>query len=114
MKIKRFGDEVEIDVIDKGDWVLCDCAYRPEISDFISNNAGKLLSKVKDPDINRHIRYFVKYWNIPLEFEDYFASWGITNNKWEGVREFSRENIIFHSKDKEDIEALIAMKKYNL
>jgi len=86
-----------------GDWVVCkdqSPAIPDKEADFISSNIGK-ISKFNGSDTYFH--YIVYYKDS--ENNRYFVG---------HERKMNRKEIIYHSKNKEDCEAFLAMNRYNL
>lgn len=86
-----------------GDYVLCKEAddVFPEVKEFTSNNIGKLI---EIENLEKY-PYMIKYKNIPKNLADYFQS---------NTRGMDISEIIFYSKDKDEVEARINATKYNL
>jgi len=85
--------------------------YNPKLQDFFTNHVGKIIriSNRINP-IQETIE--VKYENsdVPDDLETYFRY-----NEIDGyVKGFNLDQIEFFSKNKEDVEAYIQSKKYNL
>jgi len=91
-----------------GDYVICEenlmtnATNRKRIC--ISNNIGNIIDY--NPTINSDYKYMVYYENAP---EDLF--WFNGKDK---VRQMSRKEIIYYSKNKEDLEIYLDANKYNL
>lgn len=96
------------------DWVLCDRdPGRPEINDYIKNNMGVIMNI--DANFYKKEKYYiVKFYDIPKNIIDFFYFVGITKGKWEGCIDVRVKDIIYWSKDKEDVEERINANKYNL
>ena len=71
--------------------------------DFIFNNIGQIVKQ-------RNIEITVKYENVPPEVNKILAYGGDKLNE----RTFSIYLLLHHSKNKEDLEEILAAKKYNL
>jgi len=103
-----------------GDYVICYDEtfidhYDPYVdkimNEFLENNVGKIIDYNSEKyHYDHNIRYIVKYQDIPEEIEKYF----VYNNGIRSVRGFRRKEILYSSKDKEELEILIATNKYNL
>jgi len=85
-----------------------------EIGDYVitkSQNAG-LISIFTDNNIGQLLKYYnnngcrIKYDNIPKNLKGFFDN--------TDVRGFDLNQIIYWSKDKKDLEVILASKKYNL
>ena len=92
-----------------GDYVVCECINSfssEEVRDYLENNVGKIC-KIEDHVIS----YLVKYENTPF---DLFI--GINDNykKDVGYWWFDKLEIKIHSSNKEECEAYLNAKKYNL
>jgi hypothetical protein len=84
-----------------GDYVICEDDFGNEIiTNFISSTAGKIKKKLKG-NLDSHT-YLVYYENAP--------NIGFRNS----CREMTLKDIIHFSKNKEDLEAILAAKKYNM
>ena len=81
------------------DYVICKEQHSSkEINDFLSNNIGQVVdfnSYSYKYYFDERYKYIVKYNNIPEYLEEYFDR---------DLRGFMLEDIIYHSKNKEDIE----------
>ena len=88
-----------------GDYVACE--EDSLTSDFTSTNVGKIVNIEDDRD-NKYY-HVVAYDDIPKDIEDLFDSqFGYL------CRDMSRYEIEFWSKNRLEVEAYIAAKKYNL
>jgi len=86
-----------------GDYVIYqDSTKVKEIQDFVNSEIGIITHKFKSV-VNRD--YDVKYDNIPISISFCFPK----NN-----REMKLDEIEYWSKDKTELEAILASKKYNL
>lgn len=106
--LKRFED-INEDSLMVGGYVVCNedlnLHYNDEnIVNFISNNVGQLVD-IKDYRKTHPYAYLVKYENIPDNLLEYF-------NK--NIRGKTVDNIIYHSKNREDAEVFLNANKYNL
>lgn len=79
----------------------------PGFLNFLSNNVGRYI----DVFNNVVYPYEIQYENIPTHLQEIYFDLGTDNI---GTRQFSREQILFHSKNKEKVETYIQAKKYNL
>jgi len=96
--IKKF--EASVDEIKIGEYVLLNTNshFHTEYHDFINNNVGEVLGK----DV---YNIYVKYRNIPKNIEGNFDK----NRIYANVKYIDK-----HSFDRNELEALVASKKYNL
>jgi len=92
-----------------GDYVICqEKGWLPSSNfliflDFIGNNIGQIVNK------NTSVYdYIVKYENIPKEIKDYF------NHQNGTSRDMTEFEIINHSKNKEKLETILNIKKFNI
>ena len=99
-----------------GDYVICNenNNLSSNICNFISNNIGKIVyyinnDEFKKYNVQKDYRYIIEYDNIPANIQTYF-SYTVA----EDCRRMSRDEIIYWSKNREDLEAIIDAKKYNL
>jgi len=105
-----------------GDYVICDegydewsmTPYGKKLANFINNNIGNVVKIRKGTKFNQKNKYTIQYQNIPIELEQAFNTWGNKNIKDYKIRYFSIKEIKYYSKNKEDCEAYLASKKYNL
>jgi hypothetical protein len=94
-----------------GDYVVCyeedeitkSIKDIPGFKNFLSNNVGRYIN-VFDSDV---FPYEIQYENIPIHLQEYYFN-------DDGTRQFSRKQILFHSKDKEKAKLFIQAIKYNL
>jgi len=94
-----------------GDWVICKDVNTfnedNDIIDFIDNNVGQIIKITK---IVYLIKYGINFNKVEFEPE----SFGFPSDDGLGVRRFQRSEIKHWSKDKENLEAILAANKYNL
>jgi len=85
-----------------GDYVICS---KSDFSsdEFVENNIGKIL---KD-DKSNYYPYYITYDNIPDSLIDRRV------NKIATIL-FKRKDILYWSKDKEELEAILQTNKFNL
>ena len=113
--IKRFeelNNEPEL-----GDYVICsefpendyDTYY--EIDKFLTNNVGRYVKNVEDDDLVEDYFYIIEYENVPDYLFLYFPEEKGVKNR---CRRLNRKSIIDFSKDKEELEAKISAKRYNI
>ena len=100
-----------------GDYVIC---YESELDrdddeddkrckDFLSKNIG-IIVKVDYKKGSSNFDYLVQYFNIPENLYIYFKF----KETLKGCRAMYKNEIVEWSKDKEDMEAILNAKKYNL
>jgi len=91
-----------------GDYVICDSdELVSRVADFISTHIGRYVIKIN----SNAFPYIIYYEEAPsglIEEED------IDPNNRDKHIGFSKKEILFFSKNKEDCEAYLAAKKYNL
>jgi hypothetical protein len=90
----------EIGYIDSGVYV-----HFNEYLYFINNNIGEII-KIENKD---NYKYHVKFENVPIDIIRYFDF----ASDYYYLR-FHKEEILYWSKDKKDLEPYIQAKKYNL
>jgi len=90
-----------------GDYVICDPDFR-NLFNFINNNIGQIINYPSTTD-----KYVIKYENVPESIYSFFdVNISLSGHTYK--RYFQRDEIIYWSKNKEDLEHLIQSKKYNL
>ena len=104
-----------------GDYVICEDSLvnargkrgvhdENDFIDFITNNVGQYIAENNgEYSFSYQFRYVIKYENIPKNIVGYF-----TNGRFEDVRGMKREEILYFSPNKEDLDLIINAKKYNL
>ena len=101
MKHLKFFEEITQNMIgswtltpEVGDYVICDSTNFDSLKDLVKNNIGKLIQieKVTHDDDN----YYIKY----TENENDIVFW--------------RSEILYWSKNKEELEDILKAQKYNL
>lgn len=109
--IKKFENSYNIEI---GEYVICDEeSGNKNYTNFLKNNIGQVVSyydNVKYP-------YVVKYENIPDNILNRFDEVDIPDQPgflYKDRRVMGEEEIIFHSKDKKDLEMFLTANKYNL
>ena len=104
-----------------GDYVICkekSLIKDVDVCDFISNNIGRIFHYINNDELDEYsvskdYRYIIKYDNVPANINKYFR--GMEGFKQpEKSRRMSRDEIIYWSKNREDLEAILDAKKYNL
>jgi len=112
--LKKFED-TNVDEPKVGDYVIISDSmdYGSHIYDayvyFVNNNIGKLYS-IKNEYSDYSDYYRVLFYNIPKDAEEWFSE-NYDGDKYIIV---DREDIVYWSKNKEDLEPYIQAKKYNL
>jgi len=105
-EIRTIKDEPQI-----GDYVICeeDPSYSG-LSQFISTKIGKIIGFSKNG-----YYHIVQYQNIPELLKFYFTYQDFDNLKrYYNCVPMLTENIKYWSKNKKDLEAILAANKYNL
>ena len=112
-----------------GDYVLCEEDIPKwanddfiKAYDYIATHVGKFVHKIKkvpdqDDDVWGDNIYIIEYENVPEEFHKFFSTTErkVKNkSKDKYYRRESVSNIKHISKNKEDLERILATKKYNL
>ena len=115
MKYLKTFEEVNIDEPKVGDYaIFFDEIYEigsgvssdfNEYVYFINNNIGEIIKIEKNDDY----KYHVKFENVPINIIRYFD----TASDYYYLR-FHKEEILYWSKNKEELEHILAAKKYNL
>ena len=78
--------------------------YTEETVNFINNTIGQIINDyTNERNIEKNV--YVKYENVPIKLKKTFQ-----NN----ARMYKYSQIVYCSKNKEDIEAIFASNKYNL
>jgi hypothetical protein len=91
-----------------GDYVICTLLdpdiinKNPILNDFLSNNIGKIIEIGQD----RIKLYVVKYDNIPEVISYRFSH--------DNTRLFAKDDFLYFSSNKEDLEIYLNSKKYNI
>jgi len=85
-----------------GDYVIaCSSAAKKELINFIANNIGRIV----EFDKFDNCCVFIEYSNVPLELFSAF-----TNN----IRRLPINQILHYSLNREDLEIILAVNKYNI
>jgi hypothetical protein len=108
MKIKKFNENVEDIYPDVGDYVIV-CEEEPRIDNFTLNNIGQIIPIPESWKKKEKIYLFVQYEYIPPELSEWFRTYGAPR-----TRIFSKDEVLFCGKNKEQLELKIFAKKYNL
>ena len=82
---------------------------RKKLDNFLSNNVGNIVDIEYESDVD--YPYNVQYDNIPTELNHYFEDNNISRIN---CRRFDESEILFFSKNKEDVETYIEANKYNI
>jgi len=98
------GDYVIAKIDDFGDLFLLDEGWFGNIEKIINNNIGILVNVVEEIDVTNE-PFCVKYPG---------ADFGESDNFEKDYWWFSENDIIYWSKNKEELEEILATKKYNL
>lgn len=107
--LKYFENDIRNPQI--GDYVLCDDVdAQGGIREFISNNIGKYIRPTNDDDLcDLRYKYMIQYDSPPNNLG------GFTSSKSQNdCRGMSRGEIIYFSPNKQELETILAAKKYNL
>ena len=102
-----------------GDWVIVNkknypTAFNPKKYDFVNSSIGYIWKK---PAVNL---YLVKYFDIPVDQEQHFLytdgfnTGPIPHPMIGNSMQLSIGDIVYWSKNKEDLEHVIQAKKYNI
>jgi len=97
-----------------GDYVICyEENMNDELSKFLSENIGIIFLNFSDT-CSEEIKYrddsLVKYFNVPESIKYCFNYIDSSSSS----RIMSRKEIIYFSKNKEDLEIILTANKYNL
>jgi len=105
MKVLKFYERLNENTPEVGDYVIVDRQkeYRGDndIYSFTSNNIGKIFSYGD----NINYPYSVEFSDIP---------YNIKNNFYENRRNYRDYEILYCSKDKEELYKILQAKKFNL
>jgi hypothetical protein len=99
-----------------GDYVICKTDTGDEkILNFLENNIGQYVRYITNKkEVVDNFRYVIEYNNIPFELSNYSYTFSYEIDIPNICMRVDRDEIIFNSKNKEDLEAIIQSKKYNL
>lgn len=105
--IKEF-ESVNIGEPKKGYWVIC--TENTYLKDFLNNNVGYCYENEEEEVLHPFI---VGYTNVPDDVE---AEFNRVQYKGKNLmsRVFDREEILYWSKNKKELQTIIAGNKYNL
>ena len=106
MKYLKKYEDTNINKPKVGDYVLCEEKYTENVTvqyqdvlNFISNNVG-VIKFIRNND------FYVAYNNVPQELTRFFRD--------ENSRRMENSEIKYWSDNKEELEAILASKKYNI
>jgi hypothetical protein len=117
--LKQYEQYGEID-IDINDYVLCTDHYEYEDEDinyldfvkFLSTHVGQYIGQNNTQTI---YTYAVIYKDVPQEISEYFSpDRRLSYPKNYRLLKTTREDILYHSKNKEDVLLYIKANKYNI
>ena len=116
MKYIKLFEELD-EPIEVGDYIIREEDRFNELKPFFKENIGVVVdipAKLKKDDKNvldqvSLSQYVIQYYNVPKELYPFF---NLKNGNF--YRYCSLNEIIYHSKDKEEVEARIASQKYNI
>ena len=101
-----------------GDYVICESAESSSdgsINNFLKSNIGKYVRYItKGKDYVEPYKYAIEYDNVPNELYNYSDIFSYESDIPNICIRVSRDEILFNSKNKEDLETIIQSKKYNL
>lgn len=114
MKYIKTFEELNIGLPEINDYVICevgdvfDTYNISNLNLFLNNNIGQIVNINKSFDI-----FQIKYQNIPDDISNMFIT--TTTSKYNSnVRNMRRDNILYWSVNKEELETLLSVNKYNL
>lgn len=93
-----------------GDYMLVDKNLNDELNNFTMNNIGKYI---KNNDKFLHFKYLIVYENVPDNMKQYFYE-NEDTLFLKNCLKVSNTQIIYWSKNKEDLYPFITANKYNL
>lgn len=94
-----------------GDYVICEINFGDsgyaniKLQEFLTNTVGRIVA-IKD---NYTHNYYVKYDTLPKKLKRHIQP-GYTDN----IITFRKRSIKYFSENREDLEAMLQAKKYNL
>lgn len=107
--VDKIEDDMSTDTPQKGDYVICQerMLKNSTINDFLQNNIGQIAIILNN---EKEYKYKVRYKNVPEELHYYFAT---------GVDEFfrvqmRRDEILYFSANRADMQLILKAKKYNI
>lgn len=83
-----------------------------EIYNFISNNPGKIRRIINLK--SEHREYMIDYDNVPENIKSAFKERYVNKKYNQLYMTYTKQEIIFSSKNKNDVEIFLQTKKYNL
>jgi hypothetical protein len=100
-----------------GDYVICEeiasSGYEKQLfKDVIEFEKNRIGKYVKYDNNNGDFKYTIYYDDIPQKFKDKYFMKEYDIDKY--CRPMSRKEIIYNSKNKEDLEAIINANKFNI
>ena len=102
--------------LDLGDYVICkeipDMFDKEKLYNVIKFEENRVGRYIKNKKNNGKFRYEVTYDDIPDKFKNFYFI--IDHELHLYTRPMSRTEIIYNSKNKEELEAIIAAKKFNI
>lgn len=113
MKIERFNESsITKKKIEIGDYVICNeyDVHDYKFDDFnklVSTHVGRVIDITKKE--NRSDKYVVQFDDIPESLKN-----GFMIKEYPSAIRFTRDEIIYSSKDKSKLEYIFAAKKFNL
>ena len=112
MKYLKKYEELNQGEPEIGDYVILKPNTLIELTDnFIRNNIGQIKSNRE----RSYANYVIKYINVPEDIIGGFLFYEIENNKKGDVVYLSdRSDIQYYSKNKKELELILAANKYNL
>ena len=112
-----------------GDWVICKYCkswtpWNQEGATYIGESIGRIVAPPTEPKDGRGIRvtlsyinqgyYYVEYYNVPKNKNIRNIFWNINDFNTGYNILVDRKNILAFSKNKEELDIIIAANKYNL
>ena len=117
MKHIRLFEDINVK-LKVGHWVICKDVDSDDktLSEFLSNNIGRYIRTrtkydINTVDVSPKFSYMIQYYNIPNYLEEDFH-FGEPDDM--DCRIMCKEEILFWSKNKEDLEFIINANKYNI
>jgi len=91
------------------DYVIMKSSYGEDINNFLCNNVGQITFIGADLQ-NDNVYVVYPSSEIPKRLEHYFRK----HDKNVSLRIFEKHEILYYSKNREDLEIIIQANKYNL
>ena len=115
--ITKFKIYESVDAPKIGDYVICrdmtleNYTNENETLNFLANNIGQIsrFTSAED-DVLTIYKYFITFDNIPKNISHNFN----IHDKYKSGRAFSKDEIIYSSPNKKDVEIFLVQNKYNL